>query len=443
MTIKSALLFAKSLIFPKAEKRSSARRSFFGALLCIALSVIPLIVVVSITTGMINGMTERIIGLSSSHIGAYIASNYDAVQTPESFMELSKELKSIDGVINAYPEIQASSLALNKNIRTGISIRAVQKDIFRVNKSFNKLFEVTEGSLEDYETAGGKSAVLGQKIAETLGLHAGDSFRIITTKNVEGKLIPKLTTFKVCAIVTSGYQELDQLWCFIPLETAYTFLNFNNVTCSVACETNDAFSPNLVRTQVKVKEYFNRWANVYRWDQIHASEFENFSSTKVMLVFVMMLIVLVASINIASAIVMLVMERKKEIAILKSIGATPKGITFSFLLTGVACGGGGLLLGVPAGILISVFANQLVTGLEKLLNFIVRINYSLRGIELSAENYVKLMDPAYYLQNIPVTIPAGQIILICVLTITLSLIVSIIPSVKAGKEKPLDILRKN
>ena len=69
------------------------------------------------------------------------------------------------------------------------------------------------------------------------------------------------------------------------------------------------------------------------------------------------------------------MERKKEIAILKSIGATPKGITFSFLLTGVACGGGGLLLGVPAGILISVFANQLVTGLEKLLNFIVRINY--------------------------------------------------------------------
>ena len=421
MTIKSALLFAKSLIFPKAEKRSSARRSFFGALLCIALSVIPLIVVVSITTGMINGMTERIIGLSSSHIGAYIASNYDAVQTPESFMELSKELKSIDGVINAYPEIQASSLALNKNIRTGISIRAVQKDIFRVNKSFNKLFEVTEGSLEDYEAAGGKSAVLGQKIAETLGLHAGDSFRIITTKNVEGKLIPKLTTFKVCAIVTSGYQELDQLWCFIPLETAYTFLNFNNVTCSVACETNDAFSPNLVRTQVKVKEYFNRWANVYRWDQIHASEFENFSSTKVMLV----------------------MERKKEIAILKSIGATPKGITFSFLLTGVACGGGGLLLGVPAGILISVFANQLVAGLEKLLNFIVRINYSLRGIELSAENYVKLMDPAYYLQNIPVTIPAGQIILICVLTITLSLIVSIIPSVKAGKEKPLDILRKN
>ena len=100
-------------------------------------------------------------------------------------------------------------------------------------------------------------------------------------------------------------------------------------------------------------------------------------------------------------------------------------------------------MGVPAGILISVFANQLVTGLEKLLNFIVRINYSLRGIELSAENYVKLMDPAYYLQNIPVTIPAGQIILICVLTITLSLIVSIIPSVKAGKEKPLDILRKN
>jgi len=443
MTISSSLLFAKSLIFPKAEKQSSARRSFFGALLCIALSVVPLIVVVSITTGMINGMTERIIGLSSSHIGAYIATSYDELETPEAFMNLAENLKQIEGVTKAYPEIQASSLALNKNVRTGISIRAVQKDMFSVNDSFARLFEVVEGSVQDFESQSGKSAVLGQKIAETLGLHAGDNFRIITTKNIDGKLIPKLTTFKVCAVVTSGYQELDQLWCFIPLETAYTFLNFNNATFSVSCETKDAFSPNLVRTQLAVKNYFGKWANVYRWDQIHASEFENFSSTKVMLVFVMMLIVLVASINIASAIVMLVMERKKEIAILKSIGATPKGITFSFLLTGMACGGGGLLIGVPLGIVISVFSNQLVSGIEKLLNFFVRIGYACRGVPFSSENFVKLMDPAYYLQHIPVTIPVAQIILISVATIILALIVSIIPSVKAGKEKPLDILRKN
>lgn len=443
MTIKSSLMFARSLIFPKTEKKSSARRSFFGALLCIALSIVPLIVVVSVTTGMINGMTERIIGLGSNHVGAYISSTVTDVQTAEDFYNLADAVKNINGVKNAYPEIQASSLALNKKVRTGIQIRAVQQDLFTVNPSFNKLFEVVDGSLETFQTEGGKTAVLGKKISETLGLKAGDSFRIITTKNVDGKLIPKLTTFKVAAIVTSGYQELDQLWVFIPLETAYSFLTLSNATFIVSCETPDAFSPDLVRIQRDIKAFFGMYANVYRWDQIHSGEFQNFSSTKVMLVFIMMLIVLVASINIASAIIMLVMERKKEIAILKSIGATPKGITFAFLLTGMACGGGGVIIGLPLGILISVFANQLITGLEKFMNLFVRFGYFIKGTPVTSESLVKLLDPAYYLQHIPVTIPVGQVILVAALTIILSLVVSIIPAIKAGKEKPLDILRKN
>lgn len=443
MTIKSSLMFARSLIFPKTEKRSSARRSFFGALLCIALSIIPLVVVVSVTTGMINGMTERIIGLGSSHAGAYIASSYNSLETPQEFMELAENLKEIDGVVNTYPEIQSTSLAVNNKVRTGIQIRAVKTDIFKQNKSFAKLFEIVDGSLENFETSGQKQAVLGKKISEILGLKVGDTFRIITTNNVNGKLIPKLTSFKVSAIVTSGYQELDQLWVFIPLETAYTFLNLQNSTFIISFETQDAFSPQLVKIQREIKSNFGIYANVYRWDQIHADEFQNFSSTKVMLVFIMMLIVLVASINIASAIIMLVMERKKEIAILKSIGASPKGITFSFLLTGMACGGGGLLIGVPAGIIISVFANQLIKFIENIMNLFVRFGYWIKGTPVSSDNFVQLLNPAYYLQNIPVTIPVGQILLISLLTILLSLIVSIIPSVRAGKEKPLEILRKN
>ena len=82
MTIKSSFLFAKSLIFPKAEKKSSARRSLWGALLCIGLSVIPLVVVISITNGMIQGMTDRIIGLSSSHVQAFVAQNIKETAPP-------------------------------------------------------------------------------------------------------------------------------------------------------------------------------------------------------------------------------------------------------------------------------------------------------------------------------------------------------------------------
>jgi len=446
MTIKASLKFARSLIFPKTEKKSSARRSLFGALLCIGLSIVPLIVVLSITNGMISGMTERIIGLSSSHIQAYVASNINEVSTAKNFRAYAEKLKKVDGVLNTYPEVSVTALAAGKSMRTGIQIRAMDKNIFTQNESFKKLFTVLEGSVEDYanspEDKAVKPAVVGQKMAETLNLHAGDNFRIITTKTANGKVSPKLTSFKVCAIVTSGYQELDALWVFIPIEYAYSYLSLDTANYTVMIETPDAFATELVRIQRFMQKQFGKYANFYRWDQVHSAEFENFSSTKVMLVFVMMLIVLVASINVSSAIVMLVMERRKEIAILKSLGASPSGITLSFLITGIACGSGGVLLGLPVGLLASVNANQIVQFVEKIVNIFAKAGYLLKGLPASEITAIKLMDPAYYLQEIPVDLPFAQILLIAGATILLSLIVSVIPAVKAGKEKPLDILRK-
>lgn len=441
-----SLMFAKSLIFPKSEKKSIARKSLFGAVLCIGLSIVPLVVVTSVTNGMINGMTERIIGLSSSHIQAYIAPNISRVKTAENFIEFAQTAADCKGITGVYPEVDVSALAAGKKARSGVEIRAVEKDVFVKNKSYASLFEIIEGDINSFVNPSDDEkrapAVIGKKMAEDLELHAGDTFRIITTRTAGApgsedgfsKIVPKLSTFRIAAVVSSGYQELDQFWVFIPLETAYSSLSMETATFHVMLETENAFSPELVAIQKRVSENFGRYANVYRWDQIHTAEFENFSSTKVMLVFVMMLIVLVATVNISSAIVMLVMERQKEIAILKSIGAKPRGITFAFLLAAMACGAGGLVIGLPAGILLTVFSNQLVHGLERLVNWFSA---------LGGGGEVHLMDPAYYLSEIPVEIPVNQVILIVIAVLLLSVLVSYLPSRKAGREKPLDILRKN
>ena len=438
------LKFAASLIFPKAEKKSIARKSLFGAVLCIGLSIVPLVVVTSITNGMIDGMTERIIGLSTSHLQAYVAPNISRVKSACDFKKYAEEACDVNGVLAAYPEIEISALAGGKNGRSGIELRALEQDIFIKNKSFAKLFEVCEGDISDFteswnEEAGlpNRVAIIGQKLSKDMDLHAGDTFRVITTRSAGengDRIVPKLTSFRIAAVVSSGYQELDQFWVFIPLETAYTSLSMESASYNVMIETADAFSPELVAIQRRLADSFGRYANVYRWDQIHTAEFENFSSTKVMLVFVMMLIVLVATVNISSAIVMLVMERQKEIAILKSIGAKPRGITIAFLLAALSCGVGGLIIGLPTGILLTVFSNQIVHGLESLVNF-----FATRG----GGGEVHLMDPAYYLSQIPVEIPVNQIILIVVAVLLLSVLVSYLPSRKAGREKPLDILRKN
>ena len=445
MTFKSSLMFAKSLIFPKAEKKSSARRSLWGALLCIGLSIVPLVVVLSITNGMIQGMTDRIIGLSSNNIQAYVSPKLKDTQQAQAYRDYAEQFKTVDGVLGVYPEISVTAHAAGKKMRTGIQIRALNKEIFSQNKAFSELFSIIEGDIQSFQNQNEETetwAIVGQKMAEMLELHEGDTFRVITIKTTDGKQFPKLTSFKVSAIVSSGYQELDALWVFIPLESAYKFISLANASYTVMIETPDSYSPDLVRIQKELKADYGKYINFYRWDQIHAAEFENFSSTKVMLVFIMILIVLVASINISSAIIMLVMERKKEIAILKSIGATPSGITFSFIITGITCGLGGLILGLPFGLLAAVNANQIVQFIEKAVNAIARAGYVLKGVPADEINAIRLMDPAYYLQTIPVDLPFAQIILISLSTVLLALLVSVIPSVKAGKEKPLDILRK-
>ena len=137
MTFGASLMFAKSLIFPRAEKRSSARRSLWGALLCIGLSIIPLVVVLSVTNGMIAGMTQRIIGLSSSNVQAYVSPRLPQAARPDTYVDYVQQYKNIKGVLNVYPEIGITALATGKKMRTGAQLRAVEPDIFIKNNSLH------------------------------------------------------------------------------------------------------------------------------------------------------------------------------------------------------------------------------------------------------------------------------------------------------------------
>jgi lipoprotein-releasing system permease protein len=442
MTVKSSLFFAFRLIFPRTDKSSSARRSLSGALLCIGISLVPLIVVLTVSNGMINGMTQRIIGLSSSHLEAFLMQGAEEASSPEKLESFASYLAQTDGVTAAYPEVDAAALAAGLSYRAGVQIRAVQPEIFFRSNSFRSLFKVIDGSYDDF-VPGTKSAVVGQKTAELLGLKKGSSFRLITAAAGEGGTVfPRTAVFKVAAVVSSGYQELDSMWVFIPLDTSYSIIKQGTGQYCVLMETADAFSPDIVRVQRKCADSAGRIANIYRWDELNQSEYENFSSTKVMLVFIMLLIVLVASVNISSSLVMLVMERRREIAIMKSLGGTPRGITLSFLITGVAAGCGGVLVGLPLGLACAVNVNRIVHFLEKMVNSAAEFVYLLEGHNPAEFTHINLMDPAYYLTEIPVTIPFRDLAVIVISTIFLSLAVSVIPAYKAGREKPLETLRK-
>ncbi|WP_294427878.1 FtsX-like permease family protein [uncultured Treponema sp.] len=441
MTLSSSISFAYRLLFPRTGKKSNARRSLFGALLCIGISLVPLIMVLTVSNGMIKGITERMIGLSSSHLQLILYPHSDYSKNAESMKIFADSIKLYDsGVKNVYPELQGIALASSVKGRFGAQIRAVESDIFEKNPSFASLFEILDGKID---LTSRNSCVLGKKLAEDLGVKAGGTIRLITTKeNASGKTMPKITPLKVSGIVSSGYQELDALWLFVSLESGFNLISANSFSAVFGIETYDAFSLDLQKTYNSLAAFLSSAGRLYRWNDLNSSQYENFASTQIMLLFIMMLIVLVASVNISSALIMLVMERKKEIAILKSLGGTSAGISISFLVTGLVTGFFGVLFGLPLGLFCSVKFNAIMGGIEAVVNVFARIFYFISDGNLSNYVTVHLLDEAFYLQNIPLVIPAGQISLIVLGTLILSLLVSLFPALKAGKEKPIETLRK-
>ena len=464
MTVRTSLLFAARLIMPRTAKQSNARRSLVGACACIGISLVPLVMVLTVSNGMIEGIKSRMIGLSSSHIECRLASESEPATSLEALMALSARLQAVDGVVETYPELQSVALAASAKGRTGATVRAVREGIFHENTAFATLFEVVEGEIPQGVAEAGDSArngsvaapapalraavgaryaVIGEKLAATLDLHAGSTFRLITTRTGDsGAVVPKITPFKVAAIVSSGYQELDALWVFIPLEAGFSILSAPQASVKIGIEARDGFSPELSVTAHRVQNLLPQFSRAYLWNELNTAEYENFSSTQMMLLFIMLLILLVASVNISSALVMLVMERRREIAILKSLGATADGITLSFLITGMVAGLFGVLVGLPTGLLCAVNINKIIAFIEKVVNLFAKFVYLMIHGSAADLAHINLLDPAFYLQHIPLSIPLGELSLIVVGTLMLSLLVSAVPAIRAGREKPIDTLRK-
>ena len=418
---------------------SVAKKSLAGAILCIGISLVPLVAIITISNGMINGITERLVSLSSSHLEAVCYSKNAQV-----LEEAALAVKSIPGISAAYPMISCPAMAMAGKNRCGVTLRAIPKNIFEEDASYKKLFFTEDGSIADF-VAGEKGALIGKGISERLGVKAGDTIRVVNIISNPGKengaddsdssrssisIRPSISSYKI-----------DSLWLFIDFEDGKKIMGAAQTMNAVMIETADAFSTKLPSLQKKVQGVLGGAFRVYRWDQLNRAQYENFSSTKILLVFIQLLIVLVACVNISSALIMLVLERRREIAILKSLGASNGGISASFLLVGFSCGVAGLLLGIPLGLFLSVNINGLIHFSEKAINFFAQGLYFLAKGDIMNFREIHLLDEAYYLKEIPVEIPFGELFFIGFLTLGLSLFASLLPARKAGKQRPLEILR--
>ena len=394
-----------------------------GAAAGIALSLVPIVVTLIVADGMIQGITGRYLELGTGHFQIYDYLSYG--DFPE---ELLEEIRSIEDVRGVWQERQGLGIILGNEGRVGTTIRAVDNS-FWTDPGSMEFLEVIAGTAE---LEGENELLLGRGLAETLDAEPGSTVRLMTIRvNEEGASVPRVSLFTVKGIISSGYRELDALWSVINYETGYNLLSPELYRSFLIVKINDPYTAS-ERTLGQLIHRVGPGYGVYTWKELQQSLYRSFESTRQLLLFIMAILVVVAAVNVSSATSMLVIERQRDIAVLKTGGGGPAAISTIFLWGALLTGLAGSVLGISLGLLIGNYINFIIRALEQFLTVLS----SPWGSE------VKLLDPDYYLQTIPIIIDWQMILLIAFFTLLCSCLASAIPARQAGKLKPLEILRR-
>jgi len=392
-----------------------------GAAAGIAVSLVPIIVTLIVADGMIRGITDRYIELGTGHLQVFGAftGEYEGV---------IDEIKDYEGVKGVWPEIRSTGVLAGKSGKTGVTVRAIEPS-FWTDPEGGRFLKVIAGSPKP-ETD--RDIMLGETLANNTGAKVGDTVRLMTIKYVNGRQLPATTPFTVRGIVSCGYNELDALWCIISYEGGKRVLSMEQSSSSLIVKIGDPYKK-ADDFAWELYNYLGFGYSVYSWKELLRSQYSSYESTRQMLLFIMALIVIVAAVNVSSSTSMLALERNRDIAILKVSGADIKGITNIFLYGSFLTGIIGAVIGVSIGLIMGININSLFRGLEKFLSFISNIFHG---------GDVKILDPGFYLETIPIIVDKTAVFLIGLFAVLCSILASWIPARRAGKLKPMDLLRK-
>ena len=417
MKIGSAFFIAFRYLLGRAHEGGRYLR---GAAAGIALSLIPIVVTLIVADGMIRGITDRYLELGTGHLQVY---NYQG--DPKAALQ---HIDGFPGVRGAWQEQHGLGVLLGSTGSRGATIRAVDKS-FWDDEGSRKYLKTLSGEAKP-ETD--RDVLLGEELARAIGASAGSTVRIMTLRISQGgRSIPRVMPFTVRGIVSSGYRELDSLWCIMTLEGGRLMLP-DSGGAYLMLKIDDPYNgaESMVRALGGV---LGSGYGIYTWKNLQRSQYSSYESTRQLLLFIMALIVMVAAVNVSSATSMLVIERQKDIAVLKASGAGPSFTSGVFLWGAFLTGLAGAVLGIAVGLTLGCNINVLIRLLESFLSFFTGLFHA---------GPVKILDSGYYLETIPIIIDSKAVLLIGFFTILSSVLASWLPARRAGKLKPIEILRK-
>ncbi|MET0534293.1 MAG: lipoprotein-releasing ABC transporter permease subunit, partial [Steroidobacter sp.] len=328
------------------------------SMLGIAIGVAVLIVVLSVMNGFEREVRDRILNLTShATISAYGSGLPD-------WRDTAKRIEEHPEVVASAPFIEAQALLIAGSNSTGALVTGVLAD---QERKVTAITEKMETGSFDQLASGGYGIVLGTELAKTLGVSVGERIVLVTSlrTTTPAGVMPRMRTFKVVGIFNAGMYEFDRNLAYINLDDAGRLYRMGSQVTGLRLKLQDLFqAPTLVR---ELALSLGGGYYIDDWTRKHANFFRSIQLTKSAMFLILLLVVAVAAFNIVSTLVMVVKDKRVDIAILRTLGASPRGILTIFMTQGPAIGLIGTASGVALGVLIAVNRETLIHGLEAVL----------------------------------------------------------------------------
>jgi lipoprotein-releasing system permease protein len=385
----------------------------------VALGVMALIIVLAVMTGFEEDLKEKILG-TNAHIVVLKSSG-----PMEDFQGVMGKLKKIPGVVAATPFIYSQvMLSSGKNV-SGVVLRGMDPASDATVTNFQKsLVEGKLAGLEPGGTAGGEPGIIiGKELARNLNLAVGDKVSVISplgTLTPMG-MIPKMKPFRVVGLFNTGMFEYDSTLAYVGIAEAQAFLSLGDAVTGIQLRVDDVYQTGVISKEINRDLGFPYYAR--DWMQMNKNILFALKTEKMVMFIILTLIVLVAAFGIASTLFMVVMEKTKDIAILKSMGGTGVSVMKIFVLEGLFVGVVGTAFGVLGGLFIALNLETIVTVVQ-----------NLTGLQFFSKD-------VYYLDHFPSRVIPADVALISITAVLISFAATLYPSWQASRLPPAQALR--
>ncbi len=376
------------------------------SVLGVALGVASLIVVLGVMNGFSENLRDKILGATAhivvSNLYGYIK-NYD---------ELDKELKKVKEVVGVLPFIYSEVMVSSFGGTKGAILRGV--DVEKAKEVLSVSNQIVKGSFENLSD--GWNVVIGTKMADILGVSIGDNINILSPYAQKSSFgfTPRVKRFTVVGIFETGVYEYDSSFVYISLKTAQKLLGFKvDKISGLELKIKDIYKADKVAQTIR--KLLGPAFFVQTWMDMNKNLFFAIKLEKIGMALVLLMIIIVGSFNIVTTLVMLVKEKRKDIAILMAFGAVPKSIKKIFTYLGLIIGFLGMFLGYILGLGICYAVNKY--------------------------KFVKLPEDVYFMNYLVIKLNPLDLVCIGIATILLCLLATIYPSSQASKVEPAKVLR--